>query len=173
MLRLGLLGRPSVTLNDEPVSGFISDKALALFCYLALNKNIHAREKLANLLWGEFKRERAKANLRQALHNVQKLVPSYLEVTRKTVVFLQGQPHWIDATEFVSLVVTKSKGSQSPFGLESLETAVTLYRDDFLTDLYVDNAPEFENWLSIIYFGSFASSRAFFIAPSVFSSAGV
>jgi predicted ATPase/DNA-binding SARP family transcriptional activator len=149
MLRLALLGRPSITLNDEPVSGFVSDKALALLCYLALNKSPHAREKLANLFWGEFKRERAQANLRQALHNIQKLVPDYLEVTRKTVGFLQGQPHWIDVTEFLSLFMAASAGSRDPFGLESLETAVMLYRDDFLTDLYVDNAPEFEDWLSI------------------------
>ena len=94
MLKLYLLGQSSITLNDEPVTGFISDKAVALLSYLVLNEGEYARETLAGLLWGEFEGSRAKANLRQALHNLQKLLPDYFDVTRKTVRFIRERPFW-------------------------------------------------------------------------------
>jgi DNA-binding SARP family transcriptional activator len=78
MLRLTLLGRPQITLNDNLITDFVSDKALVLLCYLAVQGQPFSRESLAALLWGEMPDDRAKANLRMALYNLQKLVPGYL-----------------------------------------------------------------------------------------------
>jgi predicted ATPase/DNA-binding SARP family transcriptional activator len=158
VLKLRLLGRPVTTLNGELISGFISDKALALLCYLALNRGTHAREKLADLLWGDFPAGRSKANLRQALHNLQQLVPGYLEVSRKTAAFLHDQPHWVDVIEFSTQVEQSDRSDlvddsveqhlDSTY-LQNTETAVTFYQGDFLAELYVDGAPEFEAWAGV------------------------
>ena len=158
MLKLELLGRLVVSLNDEPVRDFISDKALALLCFLALNRGTHAREKLANLLWGEFPADRARANLRQALHNLQKLFPGHLDISRKTVAFLDDQPYWVDANEFATLAKQSDRSGLAndstaphlePPHLQNTANALTIYQGDFLAELYIDGAPEFEAWAGV------------------------
>ncbi|MEK7326851.1 MAG: alpha/beta hydrolase, partial [Chloroflexota bacterium] len=52
-LRLSLLGGVHVTHGGEPVTGFISNKALGLLCYLAVTARPHQRDTLAGLFWGE------------------------------------------------------------------------------------------------------------------------
>jgi tetratricopeptide (TPR) repeat protein len=64
ILKLHLLGRPLIELDSEPVEGFVSEKALALLGYLALQRGNLARQRLAGLFWGDMPGERARANLR-------------------------------------------------------------------------------------------------------------
>ncbi|MBN1311519.1 MAG: tetratricopeptide repeat protein [Anaerolineae bacterium] len=144
MLELTVLGPPHAALDEEPVTDFISSKALILFCYLALEGNrSHARETLAGLLWGEMPEERARSNLRQALHNIQKLFPGYFTVTRQTAAFDISQPHRLDAVTFRELIEhSEVDGAQ-------LEMAVSLYQGEFLDGLYVDDAPALEDWLRV------------------------
>ena len=141
MIELALLGPPRITLDGKPVTEFISSKALILFCYLALESRTHARETLAGLLWGEMPEDRAKSNLRQVLHNVQKLFPGYLVVTRKTVAFDAAQSCRVDVVAFRETL------DQPEVGVAQLEGAVSLYRGDFLEGLFADSAPDLEDWL--------------------------
>ncbi len=119
---------------------------MVLLCYLALNSGPHPREALAGLFWGEFTKERARANLRQTLHNLQQQVPDYLEVARKTVGFLHDRPHWIDVAEFEASVARMSGGLSGSYSFEALEKAAALYQGDFMTAVFVDGAPDFESW---------------------------
>ncbi|MBN1313021.1 MAG: tetratricopeptide repeat protein [Anaerolineae bacterium] len=142
MIELTLLGPPSITLEGKPVDGFISSKALILFCYLALeSERTHAREELASLLWGDMPDGRAKANLSQALHNIQKLLPDYLTVTRKTAAFDATQPHQADVNAFQDML----KGTE--LDATELEQAVALYQGEFLAGICIDGAPELESWM--------------------------
>lgn len=140
MLELRLLSQPRVVLDGATVTDFVSDKALALVCYLALNEGPQSRERLAGLLWGEKTGKRARASLRVALHNVQKLLPGYFEVTRKRAAFTHSQTHWIDVAAFEA-------GAEHGDDTQALEEAVALYQDDFLAGLALDDAPEAEAWL--------------------------
>ena len=158
MLKINVLGRPAVRLDGVPISGFISDKALALLCYLAIEQSEHARERLADVFWGHFPAERARANLRQALHNLKKLVPGYLVVNRKVFLFNADRAHRIDAAEFEHRLEPPDRGTPprphqdseiSATRIAELEATTRLYQGDFLADLFLDGAPEFESWLGL------------------------
>lgn len=142
LLKLSFLSQPIACLNGEPVSGFISDKVVALLSYLVLNEKTHSREALAGLLWGEFEGSRAKANLRQALHNLQNLLPGYFLVSRKTVSFSRERPFWVDVFEF-------EKATQEQLTISESQPLIALYKNDFLAGFYVDGAPDFESWQRI------------------------
>lgn len=132
MLKITVLGYPSVALNDVPVTDFISQKALVLLCYLALERRQHSREALAGLLWAEMPQERALSNLRQALHNLQKLAPGYVLVTRQTVQFDAALPFVVDAQRLED---------------DNLEPAHDPYHDMFMAGVFVAEAEELESWI--------------------------
>ena len=93
-LFIRLLGSLQVTLDDQEVSGFDSDKVRALLAYLAVESNRpHRREKLAGLLWPERPERAARTNLRRALTNLRQIIhdqeatPPFLHITRQTLQF--------------------------------------------------------------------------------------
>jgi DNA-binding SARP family transcriptional activator/predicted ATPase len=139
-LRLTLLGEVQVTRGGELVTGFVSAKAQALLCYLAVDARTHQRAALAGLLWGDLPEEKAAAGLRVALSNLRKLVGPHLAITRHAVAFDREQSYWLDVEAFRAAV---AKGD-----ITHLPAAVELYRGDLLEGFYVHDAPAFEEWLS-------------------------
>ncbi len=74
-LKIHLLGQFQVSLNGESVSSFVSDKARALLAYLAVEgDHPQRRDILAHLLWPNKTDNRARANLRQVLANLRKVI---------------------------------------------------------------------------------------------------
>src|SRR5690606_24570979 len=134
MLQIDLLGYPSVSLDGSPVTEFISQKALVLLCYLAVEARPHSRDYLAGLLWAEMPQERALSNLRQALHNLQKLVPGYVRSNRQTVQFDTSQAFDLD----IRLLADPSKDS---------EAVLEVYRDQFMAGVVIADAEELDQWL--------------------------
>jgi predicted ATPase/DNA-binding SARP family transcriptional activator len=156
-LKLHLLGRPLIELNGEPVDGFVSEKALALLGYLAVQAVANpdgfaagsslAREKLAGLFWGDMPAERARANLRMAIYNLQQLLPGCLQVTRLNVAFNRARDYWLDVEQFERQLAT---GSHSlPHPIEPLKLTLTLYRGEFMQGIYPGGSPELEEWLLV------------------------
>lgn len=140
MLELRMLSRPRVIVDNNSVTDFVSSKALALLCYLALNPVHQSREALAGMLWGTLPDKRARGNLRVLLHNLRQLAPGYIETTRHKVTFVAEKPHWIDVNAFEEASLQDS----SP---QSWEKAVALYEEDFLQEVRVEAAPALEGWL--------------------------
>jgi predicted ATPase/DNA-binding SARP family transcriptional activator len=138
MLKFSLLGRVEITLDDQPVTGFASEKELLLLCYLLLNPGEHSRSQLAGLLWGEMSEARARANLSTAVYNLRQLLPNAIEATRKTAAFNPDQPVWLDTA-----VLQQALDEDN----DVLTTAVAHYRGPFLDGLYPPDAPELESWL--------------------------
>src|SRR5262249_39523623 len=67
-LRLALFGTFEARLGSGPVIPFARKKAEALLAYLVLHPGqMHARDKLAALLWGDTSDERARRSLRPLL----------------------------------------------------------------------------------------------------------
>ncbi len=137
MLNLKLLGQPLITLDGQPVSGFASDKVLALLCYLAIEGTEQRRDTLATLLWGDMPEDKARSSLRSALYNLQKLIPGYIESTRKTVTFLRNQPVWLDVAAF-------GHAAQSA---EITPDILDHYRGPFLDGIGFRDADGAEEWL--------------------------
>ncbi len=150
-LRLYLLGRPEVYLGDDRVEVFTSEKTLALLCYLAVRGGPHARASLSGLFWAEMPEARARANLRTAVYNLQKLLPGHLEATRNEV-GLNPEFSWLD-TETFQLEIKRAINSVEPddlfgetYDFSRLQQAVETYRGAFLEGLRLDGADAFYEW---------------------------
>ncbi len=141
VLKLALLGPLQLTIDDEPLIGLDSGKARALLCYLAVNGRIHSRHTLANLLWGELPESDARRNLRGVILKLRQLLEPYLQISHQTVGLNPDAPVWLDTKAFKEGL---QAGHQQGVGWQ---TAVQLYRGEFLQEFYIRQAPEFDNWL--------------------------
>ena len=155
-LFIRLLGHVEVMLNGKPRTTFRSDKERALLAYLCLEAEVpHGREKLAGLLWPDYPESAARANLRNALANVRKVIgdrpqhpgleasPNFLLITHKTIQFNIDSDVWVDALAFLS-TLEKSQAT-----VAELEAAVGWFRDDFLAGFSLSDSNLFEEWLII------------------------
>ena len=142
-LRLALFGGLHLTLGGVPLAGFVSNKAPALLCYLALTGRPHTRAELAGLLWGEMLESVAGGNLRKALSNLNQLVGQHLNITRQEVAFNRESPHWLDTAIFQAQL----QADPAEQGPEHWREALALYLGDFLQGFYLRDAPAFETWM--------------------------
>jgi DNA-binding SARP family transcriptional activator/predicted ATPase len=149
-LSVRLLGPFQITLDEEPATGFVSDKVRALLAYLAVeNEQPHRREKLAGLLWPDWTEGSARANLRRALANLRQVIgdheatPPYLHISRQAVQFNTGSDAWVDVAAFTNLSQAQAP---SPEMIEQLEQAVELCRGDFLEGFSIGDSAAFEEW---------------------------
>jgi DNA-binding SARP family transcriptional activator/predicted ATPase len=150
-LSVRLLGPLQMTLDGEPVTGFVSDKVRALLAYLAVEtEQPHRREKLAGLLWPDWPERSARANLRRALANLRQVIgdqratPPFLHISRQAVQFNSASDAWIDVVAFTDLLQAKGLSQRT---IRQLEQAVELYQGDFLEGFSVGDSPAFEEWL--------------------------
>lgn len=126
MINLRLFGYPTVWQDGEQVTGFISEKALAVLVFTAVTQETHARDYLAGLFWGDVPEQKAKSSLRSALYSINQLLPDALLLTRRTVAL--AAPIGTDVQQLM------------------LQNDPAVYKADFLSGFYLPNAPEFEQW---------------------------
>jgi predicted ATPase/DNA-binding SARP family transcriptional activator len=110
-------------------------KIESLLAYLVLHPELHAREKLAALIWGDSTDEQARNSLRNALSVLRKqLEDDLLLVDRETAQLSPRFPLWVDAVEF-----KKQADALLASSTPSLdEVDLALYRGDLLADFYDD-----------------------------------
>jgi len=117
-----------------PVTG----KPLALLIRLAASGDHPiSRDVLAEELWSDIDRDRAKAQFRTALWALKKHVPTELIRADDSTIALTGAIR-SDRAEFQAAVRTRDFG-----------TAVNLYRGDFLAHFAVSAAAGFEEWADV------------------------
>jgi DNA-binding SARP family transcriptional activator len=130
-----------ITIDDEPLIGLDSGKAQALLCYLAVNGRSHSRHALANLLWGELPESDARRNLRGVLLKLRQQLEPYLQISHQAVALNPEAPVWLDTAVFNQTIHANARQ------VTDWQTAVQLYRGEFLQEFYIRQAPEFDNWL--------------------------
>src|SRR3984885_4810588 len=135
-LRLALLGPPAVLRDGVPVT-FDTRKAIALLALLGVTGREHSREQLADLLWPEADSAKGRASLRRTLSVTAAAMASGLTISRAAVT-LDLAAVQVDVREFEALIGRADA--------ESLEQAVQLYRDDFLSGFVLRGCPDFEEW---------------------------
>lgn len=148
-LQMTLLGNPNITLDGQPVTGFISRKAPALLYYLAVTGQPYSRDKLANLLWGEKPDVRARSNLRDVLADLRRRLPSPLSADRQTVAFNRAINYVLDVETFVTHILNAQVMGTTDLTAvtaQQLNEAMTLYRGEFLAGFHVPGEDAFEEW---------------------------
>ncbi len=135
-----MLGGMEMLRAETPMTGFISAKAQALVCYLALTQRSHARSTLATLLWQDLPESAAATNLRVVLANLKRILGPSLIITRQTLGFNPLDAPWVDAVAFCELA---DPTQADPL---LLQQADALYAGDFLAGFTVRNAPAFDEW---------------------------
>ncbi|MEZ4590658.1 MAG: AAA family ATPase [Chloroflexota bacterium] len=138
-ISLQLLGSFSATVDGQ--AAMLRRKTRALVAYLATMGQPQTRRKLMALFCQEANApSRALAVL---LSRVRKQLGAAVLHTEGEMVALNFAAVTVDVAHF--LAVLEDRG-QAP-GVAGLETAVSLYRAEFLAGLTLDDAPEFEQWL--------------------------
>ena len=141
---VSMLGAMRVEQDGQPISKFRSKKALALLGYLIIAKQPVPRTRLAYLFWGEDDEQRARGELRRTLSNLTSLLPGCLVIDKTSAAFRPAEDCTIDLWRFEQLTTQSSVDSLT------LSEAAELYRGEIMEGLYLDDCPEFENWLLTI-----------------------
>lgn len=130
--RLTLLGPDGV----EDASLGTRRRKLAVLAYLALRGRPSTRDHLAALFWGGKEDERARNSLSDVLSHVRRVLGRDALVTRGDEVNLAADAALtVDALELRAAVAARDWAR-----------ATSCYRGPFLDSVYVDDAPDFEQW---------------------------
>jgi DNA-binding SARP family transcriptional activator/predicted ATPase/ABC-type glycerol-3-phosphate transport system substrate-binding protein len=142
MLELSLLGSPSAILDRTALGDTLLHKDLALLYYLAVCPGPQPRSVLAALLWGDLSEPAARANLRKSLSDLRLHLGSTLDIGRETVELPQVHCR-ADVWDFERRV----RNALASADIAQLQSAIALYRGDFLSGFAVHNAPDFDHWV--------------------------
>ena len=160
VLNLSFFGMLAITVDGKPIE-VDSNYVRALFLYLAIEKNHpHRREALAEMFWPEKPEGVARNNLKQALSNLRRALGErnarspYLLISRDEIQFNQSSHYWADVEEFIEFVGNcanhQHEDELTCTACENwLLRAVDLYRGDFLSDFYLPDNREFNDWVTL------------------------
>lgn len=140
MLRLGLLGSPTVERDGVPAV-FDTRKAVGLLALLAVARRPQSREALSAMLWPDSDDSHARSSLRRTLSVTSAAVGDALRISRASVE-LDAARVWCDVWEFERLAGCEDPGS--------LSAAASLYRDDFLAGFRPRAGAEFDHWQELV-----------------------
>ena len=154
-LIISLFGQFEVRLDWQPLTGFQSDKSRSLLTYLAVEADRPLRrELLASLFWPDVSDQTARTNLRSALLNLRQVLGDtesktpFLIVTRESIQFNLASDAVLDVSEFNRLLSAagEMKENDPADKIETLKSALALYRGNFLEGLTVRDCPGFDEW---------------------------
>ncbi|MCP4417553.1 MAG: hypothetical protein GY805_13095 [Chloroflexi bacterium] len=149
-LSLSLLGGFSAVYAERPLNQFRTKAVQALLITLVCQREQpHSREGLMALLWPELPTKSAQGNLRHALYHLRQAIPEVSGGQDETIPFLLADRQTIQVNpngRFKLDIVDFEALTSSQASLVDLETAVSLYRADFLSDFYLPDSPDFESW---------------------------
>jgi len=160
-LSLSFFGPFQAALDEQPLTGFDSDKGRALLAYLAVESDrAHRRESLSAMFWPERPERTARHSLSQALSNLRRLMdddrtaPRHLETTHHTAQFDAGSDVRLDVAEFTDLIVACRRHDHVRLALcapclARVERAVALYQGDFLEGFSLTDASAFSEWVTL------------------------
>ena len=154
VLKISLLGPIQVSLAETHLETDLAHKSLALLAYLACEgETPQQRDTLAGLLWPEQPNAAARLSLRQVVFKLrQVLPPDTLLSTRQTIQLNPAAGYRLDVDTFATEITAcqshpHPERRTCPTCLARLETAVALYRGDFMGQLFLADCAAFEEWM--------------------------
>jgi DNA-binding SARP family transcriptional activator len=152
-VRVALLGTPEVRHAGEPLI-LPTRKALALLAYLVVERGVHAREKLAALLWPESAAGQSRAALRYTLSCLRTALrddgrSSHL-IEGDALGFDFGTPEELDLdlSHFQSSTAPLQSDETRQALVARLQLAGNIWRGEFLEGFSLRDAPEFDAWVT-------------------------
>ncbi|MBI1299191.1 tetratricopeptide repeat protein [bacterium] len=153
-LEIRLFGGVDLQLDGLRIDNLPTRKAEALLAYLVCQRRPIGREVLADLLWDDRAQDQALANLRSILSSLRRSLDAHLDVTRQSVAFNYSSNHWLDVHVFEQKAallaeqpsMTEGADASRRTQIEALQSAVDLYRGDFLEGFYLRESLGFEEW---------------------------
>lgn len=145
--QIKLFGAPAITYGGEPITGFISNKAIAAIYFVAANGQPQAREVLATLLWTNSTDTYAKKNLRNVLSNLRDRLGAFIEITRETVSLPAALSAAVDSCRFLALLKQAEQSAAANQRRTLLAEAVALYQGLFLDGFHIADADAFDEWV--------------------------
>jgi predicted ATPase/DNA-binding SARP family transcriptional activator len=161
-LSLALLGPIQVFRGSLAITGFPTNKVLGLLVYLAYEaRRPHRREALAGLLWPDQPEEAARANLRQTLARLRRILGDesayrpHILIDTQSVQFNLASDQTLDVDEFSALVQASERHShRHPENCAACarrwQRAVDLYAGDFLAGFFIRDSVGFEEWALVV-----------------------
>jgi len=142
-LQIGMLGRPRLEIDGQPLGRLIGAKQQALVFYLAGHDRPVARARLAAVLWERLDASAARSNLRVALSRLRKLLPQMLDIDDAEVGLSVAEPIRVDWREFEDI-------ARDPAAFETARIAAVArsWRGPFLDGFELGDASEFDAWVS-------------------------
>src|SRR6478672_5739122 len=110
LLEIAVLGGLRLRRDGLPLAEPGVRKATALFIYLAVMRQPHTREALADLLWDERSPAQGLQGVRQLLTSLRPTLAPYLVISRNTLAFDLAQPHWLDVTDLEAHLAAAGAG---------------------------------------------------------------
>jgi WD40 repeat protein len=146
-LKLYLMGHFHLTLHEQPLDAFRSQRTRALLAYLAVEHvRPLQRTRLAHLLWDGYDSDAARTNLRVSLSNIRQLLGPFdlIHATYHTVQFdVTRTEFWCDVLALEAMTGAPQLGNAL-----SLSSEVgPRYKREFLEDLDDIDSPPFQAWL--------------------------
>ncbi len=133
ILQIRLFGPLDIRSGDRQLPKPPTLKSQSLLAYLVLQRDQpQPRERLAGMFWGDRPEQKARSSLSTALWHIRRCLPDEELIVSDlhTVQFDPQADLWLDVEEF------ENQASGEEIG--SLESAIALYRGDFLDGFYDD-----------------------------------
>jgi predicted ATPase/DNA-binding SARP family transcriptional activator len=160
-LHLSFLGGVHISRGGVEEVAFTRRKEIGLLAFLALEaEQAHSRETLMGLFWPDFPEADARNNLRVALARMRTQLGestspvSLLTTTRNTVHIHLNENIVLDVASLHTLLAeseTCAHTSRDSCSIcrQRLTQAVSLYHGPLLHGFYLDECPEFDEWLFV------------------------
>jgi DNA-binding SARP family transcriptional activator len=149
MVSLLLFGFPLAVLDGAAIN-IERRKVTGLLAYLAVMGRPCGREALAEVLFPELDRNRARADLRNTLSNLARVIGGDLLRTDHDAIWVQvGNSLSVDVVQFRRLAEAAGSPESSVSSdetLRTLESADRLVRGAFLAGFSLRDSPGFEEW---------------------------
>lgn len=141
MVKLYLFGAPRLEIEGQAIDLNLR-KAWGLLSYVVLNAQVHSRDSLATMFWGESDQRTARANLRRTLYRLNQA--SGIEILAATSETIEVNPAinlWVDVLAYQELIRTAY-----PQKTRHFEKAVGIYVDEFMHGFSLLDSPAYDEW---------------------------
>lgn len=166
-LHLALLGPPEIHHDGQKIA-FRTRKVMALLIYMAVEGGLHSREKLTALFWPESDEPQGRMLLRRTLlllrqglrEENESQQSAHLIVERNALGCNFSSGVYLDLQAVQKMVQppreetshmprTAPQSETSHTVVAQLQAAASLYRGNFLDGFYLEDAPDFDDWMRI------------------------